>query len=361
MTRDGGMVPNLTVWGSRVGGEGSVQVGRTALITGITGQDGSYLAESLLTKGYEVHGVVRPTSVPTTVRIEQLITAEVRPGRLTLHQGDVQDGRTLAQLIRELEPDEVYNLAAQSHVGASFVSPEQAMLVGGVSVVPMLEAIRDSGREVRFYQAGSSEMFGNAAPPQSELTAFEPRSPYAAAKVYAHSMVRIYREAYGLFAVTGILFNHESPRRGPGFVTRKTTIGVARIAAGQQDMLELGNLDARRDWGHAAEYVEAMHAMLQLDEPEDLAIGTGVTHSVRELVEFAFGLVGLDWRDHVRVSDSHMRPTEVHHLRADASRAAAVLGWKPESTFEDLIREMLEADLAAQGLSLAEARLWGAS
>ena len=330
---------------------------RTALITGITGQDGSYLAESLLSQDYAVHGLVRRTSVPTTARIQHLLTAtDRRSGTLTLHQGDVQDGRTAARLVRELEPDEIYNLAALSHVGASFQAPEQTALVGGVSVVPMLEAVRDSGKEVRFYQAGSSEMFGEAAPPQSELTPFRPRSPYAAAKVYAHSMVRIYREAYGLFAVTGILFNHESPRRGPEFVTRKTTLGVARIVTGQQEVLELGNLEARRDWGHAAEYVQAMQAMLQLDEPQDLVIGTGVTHSVRELVEFAFGLVGLDWRDHVRISDAHKRPSEVHHLQADASRAALALGWKPERTFEELITEMLEVDLRNYGTSLEAAR-----
>lgn len=323
---------------------------KVALVTGITGQDGSYLAELLLEKGYTVHGLIRRSSTFNTARIDHLYVDphEVGP-RLHLHHGDMTDGSALARLIRSVAPDEIYNLAAQSHVAVSFNQPEYTCDVAGMGVIRLLEAIRETGVPCRLYQAGSSEMFGDAPAPQNEQTPFSPRSPYAAAKVLAYQLVRNYREAYGMFAVTGILFNHESPRRGETFVTRKISRAVAAIVAGRQDAVYLGNLDARRDWGHAHDYVRAMWMMLQADSPVDYVCGTGESHTVREFCELAFDHVGLDWRDHVRIDERYFRPTEVDFLKADASRLEADLGWRPTVRFEDLVREMVEADLAAIG------------
>ena len=330
---------------------------RRALITGITGQDGSHLAELLLSKGYEVHGMVRRASSFNTGRIDHLYRdpheADVR---MLLHYGDLTDASQLARLIRTVEPDEIYNLAAQSHVKVSFDQPEYTGDVDGLGVTRMLEAIRETGVETRFYQASSSEMFGSSPPPQNEETPLQPRSPYAVAKLYAHWITRNYREAYGLFAVSGILFNHEGERRGETFVTRKITRGVAQIAGGKQDKLYLGNLDARRDWAHARDCVRAIHLMLQQDTPRDYVIGTGEAHSVREFCEVAFGLVGLDWQEHVEVDPRYYRPTEVEDLCSDPSRARDELGWVPEISFEELVRLMLESDLAAEGLTLDSAR-----
>jgi GDPmannose 4,6-dehydratase len=329
----------------------------TALITGITGQDGSYLAELLLAKGYVVHGLMRRTSSFNTSRIDHIYQDPHEPDvRLRLHHGDLTDGSALARLVRQVRPDEIYNLAAQSHVAVSFHQPEYTGNVDGVGVVRLLEAIREAEVPCRFYQAGTSEMFGDAPPPQHEGTEFRPRSPYAAAKLYAYHMVQNYREAYDMYAVTGILFNHESPRRGETFVTRKVTRAVAAIVAGQQDKLLLGNLDARRDWGHARDYVEAMWLMLQQDEPRDYVCGTGEARSVRDLADLAFAHVGLDWRTFVEVDPSYYRPTEVEHLQADASLAEKELGWRPRTTFAKLVEEMVESDLGDVGLSLDEAR-----
>jgi GDPmannose 4,6-dehydratase len=328
-----------------------------ALITGITGQDGSYLAELLLGKGYEVHGVIRRSSSFNTERIDHIYQDPHETDvRLTLHYGDMTDGSQLARLIRITAPDEIYNLAAQSHVAVSFQQPEYTGDVDGLGTVRLLEAIRESGVQTRLYQAGTSEMFGGAPPPQNEDSPFVPRSPYAAAKVYAYHMVRNYREAYGMHACTGILFNHESPRRGETFVTRKTTRAVARIVAGLEDKLYLGNLDAKRDWGHARDYVEAMWLMAQRDEPADYVIGTGKTHSVREFCERAFAHVGLDWERFVELDPRYLRPTEVEHLEADAGRAMTELGWKPKVTFDELVTEMVDHDLTAVGLTVDEAR-----
>jgi GDPmannose 4,6-dehydratase len=328
-----------------------------ALITGITGQDGSYLAELLLGKGYEVHGIIRRASSFNTARIDHLYEDPHVPApRMRLHYGDLTDGSQLARLIRTVEPDEIYNLAAQSHVAVSFQQPEYTGNANGLGMVRLLEAVRDSGIETRLYQAGTSEMFGDAPPPQSEASRFQPRSPYAAAKLYAYWLVRNYREAYGMFAVTGILFNHESPRRGETFVTRKITRALARIVAGTQDKLYLGNLDARRDWGHAGDYVRAMWLMLQADTPADYVIGTGESHSVRDFLDAAFGFVGLGWEPFVEIDPTYFRPTEVEFLQADASRAMSELGWSPEVAFEDLVGEMVEADLAGVGLSVEKAR-----
>lgn len=333
-----------------------------ALITGITGQDGSYLAELLLAKGYVVHGLIRRASSFNTARIDHFYQDPHEPDvRLHLHHGDLTDGSALARLIRQLRPDEIYNLAAQSHVAVSFHQPEYTGDVDGIGVVRLLEAIREAEVPCRLYQAGTSEMFGDSPPPQSEDTPLRPRSPYAAAKVYAYHMVRNYREAYGMFAVTGILFNHESPRRGETFVTRKVTRAVAAIVAGRQDTLYLGNLDAMRDWGHARDYVEAMWMMLQRDVPEDLVVGTGRSQSVRELCELAFGRVGLDWQRFVEVDPRYYRPTEVEQLRSDPSRAMQVLGWQPRTSFEELVAEMVDADLAEAGMTLDQARALVAS
>lgn len=330
----------------------------TAIVTGITGQDGSYLAELLLEKGYEVHGLIRRASTFNTDRIDHIYQdPHEKDVRLRLHYGDLTDGSQLARLIRTVEPDEIYNLAAQSHVAVSFQQPEYTGDVDGLGVVRILEAIRDAGVETRLYQACTSEMFGDAPPPQREDTPFRPRSPYAAAKVYGYWVTRNYREAYGMFAVNGILFNHEGERRGETFVTRKITRAVARIVAGMDDALYLGNLDARRDWGHARDYVRAMWMMMQADEPVDYVIGTGETHSVREFCDYAFSHVGLDWEDWVRIDPAYYRPTEVEHLHADPTRAMNELGWKPGVSFTELVHGMVEHDLRVQvGLDLDEAR-----
>ena len=317
-----------------------------ALITGITGQDGSYLAELLLAKGYEVHGLVRRTSQDATGRIAHLLPPAAGRPPLLLHDGDLTDAASLAAVVRAARPDEVYNLAAQSHVGLSFAMPEATANVVGLGALRLLDALRQADRPARLYQASSSEMFGDAREsPQNEATPFNPQSPYAAAKLFAHQMTAAYRRGYGLFACNGILFNHESPRRGPSFVTRKVTRGVADIVAGRADRLTLGNLDARRDWGYAPEYVEAMWQMLQQDAPDDYVVATGETHSVRDFVALAFGLVGLDWRDHVRVDPAQFRVNEVPGLRGDAAKARSRLGWQPRTRFPELVRLMLEADL----------------
>ena len=330
---------------------------KTALITGITGQDGSYLAELLLDKGYEVHGIIRRASTFNTARIDHLYEDPHDPApRMRLHYGDLTDGSQIARLIRNIEPDEIYNLGAQSHVAVSFQQPEYTGNANGLGMVRLLEAVRDSEIDTRLYQAGTSEMFGDAPPPQSEVSRFQPRSPYAAAKLYAYWLVRNYREAYGMFAVTGILFNHESPRRGETFVTRKITRALAEIVAGTQDKLYLGNLDASRDWGHARDYVRAMWLMLQADTPGDYVIGTGESHSVRDFLDAAFGFVGLGWEPFVEIDPAYFRPTEVEFLQADPSKAKSELGWSPEVTFKDLVGEMVEADLAGVGLSVERAR-----
>jgi GDPmannose 4,6-dehydratase len=320
---------------------------KIALITGITGQDGSYLAELLLQKGYLVHGLIRRASTFNTHRIDHLYRdpheSEVR---LFLHYGDLSDGSRLVTLIERIRPDEVYHLAAQSHVRVSFDEPEFTGDVTGLGATRLLEAIRESGLPTRFYQASSSEMFGATPPPQSEATPFYPRSPYGAAKLYSYWMARNYREAYGLFAVNGILFNHESPRRGETFATRKITMAAARIAAGEQDYLYMGNLDAARDWGYAKEYVEAMWRMLQVDEPDDYVVATGTSYTVRDFLRFAFEHVGLDWEKHVRFDSRYLRPTEVDSLIGDASRAASRLGWSPAVLTPELARLMVDADVA---------------
>jgi len=324
---------------------------KRALITGITGQDGSYLAELLLSKGYEVHGIIRRASTFNTSRIDHIYQDPNHPGtRLFLYHGDLSSTEWILNLIYTLLPDEVYHLAAQSHVRVSFDIPEYTGDITGLGAMRLLEAVRRSGAKSRFYQASSSEMFGSAPPPQNENTLFAPRSPYAAAKLYAHSMARIYREGYGLFAANGILFNHESPRRGETFVTRKITRGVASILSGRETEVYLGNLEARRDWGYAPEYVEAMWAMLQQDSADDYVVGTGETHSVREFAEAAFRYAGLDWAKHVKVSDRYRRPLEVDVLIADPGKARARLGWQSRIGFQELVAIMVDADLEAAGL-----------
>ncbi len=321
-------------------------LGKKALITGITGQDGSYLTELLLGKGYEVHGLLRRASTFNTSRINHLYVDPHEPGaRLFLHYGDLSDSGQLSHLIYNLQPEEIYHLAAQSHVRVSFDMPEFTGDVTGLGVTRLLEAIRRSGIQTRFYQASSSELFGSSPPPQNEETPMSPRSPYAAAKLYAYWMVKNYREAYGLFAVNGILFNHESPRRGETFVTRKVTRAVARIKLRLQQKLYLGNLEARRDWGYAPDYVEAMWLMLKQGTPEDLVIATGEAHSVREFVEEAFAYADLDWQEHVEIDPRYFRPTEVDSLLGDASKARKVLAWQPRVTFKELVRLMVDADL----------------
>ena len=324
---------------------------KKALITGVTGQDGSYLAELLLEKGYEVHGVIRRASTFNTGRIDHLYRDPHQPGTTFFtHYGDLADPVVLTRLVHDLAPDEIYHLGAQSHVRVSFQIPEYTLDVSGLGTLRMLEAIRDSGVQTRFYQASSSEVFGSTPPPQSEDSAFEPRSPYAIAKATAHWTTVNYREAYGLFAVNGILFNHESPRRGETFVIRKITRAAARIRAGLEEKLFLGNLDARRDWGYAPEYVEAMWRMLQLDEPDDFVIATGESHSVREAVEIAFARAGLDPADHVEIDTRYYRPPEVDDLRGDASTARRELGWEPKVGFRELVELIVDADLEAVGL-----------
>jgi GDPmannose 4,6-dehydratase len=317
-----------------------------ALITGITGQDGSYLAELLLEKGYIVHGLIRRASTFNTHRIDHLYRDPHDPeARLFLHYGDLTDGSRLVTLLESIRPSEVYNLAAQSHVRVSFDEPEFTGLTTGVGTTRLLEAIRMLGLDCRFYQASSSEMFGATPPPQSEDTPFYPRSPYGAAKVYSYWMTRNYREAYGLFAVNGILFNHESPRRGETFVTRKVAIAAARIAEGRQDALWMGNLDAIRDWGYAKEYVEGMWRMLQHSEPSDFVLATGAGYSVRDFVQVCFETVGLDWERYVRLDERYLRPTEVDALIGDASLAERVLGWKAQTHTPELARLMTEAEV----------------
>lgn len=319
---------------------------KRALITGITGQDGSYLAELLLAKGYEVHGLRRRSSSFNTGRIDHLLTdfRHDESARLFLEYADLADATSLVKLLYKLQPDEIYNLGAQSHVAVSFEAPEYTGDVTGLGVTRILEAIRQSGIGAKFYQASSSEMFGSSPPPQSERTRFHPRSPYAAAKLYAHNMTVNYREAYGIKASSGILFNHESPRRGENFVTRKISIAAARISLGLQDTLYLGNLKARRDWGFAPEYVEAIWRIMQQDDPCDLVIATGQSHSVQDFVEAAFEAVNLDWRRHVEVDPIYLRPTEVDVLIGDASLARERLGWEPKTFMPELARIMVEAD-----------------
>ena len=318
---------------------------KTAFITGITGQDGSYLAELLLAKGYAVHGLIRRASTFNTRRIDHLYQDPHDPeARLHLHYGDLTDSSRLTTLLEKMRPDEVYHLASQSHVRVSFDEPAYTGDVTGLGTTRILEAIRAAQVPAKFYQASSSEMFGNTPPPQAENSPLRPRSPYAAAKVYAYWMTRNYREAYGMFAVNGILFNHESPRRGETFVSRKISMAAARIAAGQQQHLYLGNLDARRDWGYAKEYVEAMWLMLQADEPDDFVVATGTAYSVRDFLDFAFGHVGLAWEDYVRLDARYLRPTEVDELVGDPSRARDKLGWQARTTVPELARLMVEAD-----------------
>lgn len=321
---------------------------KRAFITGITGQDGSYLAELLLQKGYEVHGLIRRASTFNTSRIDHLyVDPHDSDARLFLHYGDLSDGARLVTLLSEIAPDEVYNLAAQSHVRVSFDEPEHTTDTTGTGTVRLLEAVRMSKIHARFYQASSSEMFGASPPPQNELTSFYPRSPYGAAKVFSYWITKNYREAYDIFAVNGILFNHESPRRGETFVTRKVTRAVAAIKAGRQDHLYMGNLDAVRDWGYAPEYVEGMWRMLQADEPEDFVLATGHASTVREFVETSFSHAGLEWRDHVVFDERYLRPTEVDALVGDASKAHDKLGWRPTIGAEELARIMVDADITA--------------
>jgi GDPmannose 4,6-dehydratase len=321
---------------------------KTALITGITGQDGSYLAEFLLRKGYQVHGIKRRSSSFNTERVEGVYHDFHEPStRFFLHFADLADSSSLSRLLHDLRPDEIYNLGAQSHVRVSFDIPEYTADITGSGTVRLLEAIRQTGLKTRFYQASSSEIFGSSPPPQNENTVFHPRSPYGCAKAFSHYLTVNYRESYGMFACNGILFNHESPRRGETFVTRKITRAVAHIKFGLQEKLYLGNLDARRDWGYAPDYVEAMWLMLQQDEPDDYVIGTGTAHSVREFVELAFDYAGLDWRRYVEIDPRYHRPAEVNYLLADPSKARRKLGWRHTVGFEELVRLMVDADMAA--------------
>jgi GDPmannose 4,6-dehydratase len=321
---------------------------RRAFVTGITGQDGSYLAELLLAKGYEVHGLIRRASTFNTARIDHLyVDPHDEHARLFLYYGDLTDSSRLVTLLKRIDPHEVYHLGAQSHVRVSFDEPEYTGDVTGLSTVRLLEAIRDAEVNPRFYQASSSEMFGSAPAPQSETTPFEPRSPYAAAKVYAYWVTRNYREAYGMFAVNGILFNHESPRRGETFVTRKISRAAARIAAGMQDVVYLGNLDSVRDWGYAPEYVDAMWRMLQHDTPDDFVVATGVPCTVREFLTYAFEHVGLDWEKHVRFDERYLRPTEVDALVGSPIKARQMLGWSAETSGAPLAQLMVDADRCA--------------
>jgi GDPmannose 4,6-dehydratase len=320
---------------------------KKALITGITGQDGSYLAELLLEKGYEVHGVIRRSSSFNTDRIDHLYQDPHTPDvRLKLHYGDLNDASSLNKLLRAIQADEIYNLGAQSHVRVSFDVPEYTAEITGLGAIRLLEALRESGlSKTRFYQASSSEMFGSSPPPQNEQTPFHPRSPYACAKVYAYWQTVNYREAYGLYAVNGILFNHESPRRGETFVTRKVTRAVGRIKYGLQREVFLGNLEACRDWGYAKDYVEAMWLAMQADKPDDYVVGTGQSHSVRELCDIAFTHAGLDYREHVKTDSRYFRPAEVDHLCGDASKVRRRLGWTPTVTFKELIQLMVDSDM----------------
>lgn len=322
---------------------------KKALITGITGQDGSYLADLLISKGYEVHGLIRRASSFNTGRIDHLYQDPHVPGtQLFLHYGDLSDSSQLTNLIYNIQPDEIYHLGAQSHVMVSFEMPEYTGDVTGLGTIRLLEAIRRSGIKTRTYQASSSEMYGDAPPPQNEDTPFRPRSPYGAAKAYAYWLVKNYREGYELFACNGILFNHESPRRGETFVSRKITRAAARIKLGLQKKLYIGNLEAKRDWGYAPEYVEAMWMMLQQDRPDDYAIATGESHSVREFLDEAFSQLDLDWKQYVEIDSHYFRPTDVDNLVGDASKAKQLLGWEPKVRFKDLIQIMVKADLEVE-------------
>ncbi|MCX6003859.1 MAG: GDP-mannose 4,6-dehydratase [Chloroflexi bacterium] len=319
---------------------------KKALITGVTGQDGSYLAELLLLKGYEVHGLIRKASTFNTGRIDH-----IQETTFFTHYSDMTDSSNLNRILKNVQPDEIYNMAAQSHVKVSFEVPEYCAEVDGVGVLRLLDAIRETELKTRFYQASTSELFGNIKEiPQKETTPFYPRSPYAVAKLYAYWVVKNYREAYGLFASNGILFNHESPRRGGTFVTRKITMGLANILAGKQNQIALGNLDAKRDWGYAPEYVEFMWKMLQYNEPLDLVVGTGETYSVREFVEAVFNYASLDWKKYITTESRLFRPTEVDMLLADPSKAKRTLGWSPKISFHDLVKVMVDADMRAAGL-----------
>ena len=339
-----------------------MEIQRRALITGVTGQDGSYLAEFLLARNYQVHGIVRRASTFNTGRIDHLYKDAHDPeARLFLHYGDLTDGSSLRRILHKVEPDEIYNLGAQSHVKVSFDQAEYTADVVATGTLRLLEAMRDycttTGRKVRLYQAGSSEMFGAAVPPQNEGTVFYPRSPYAASKVAAYWYCVNYREAYSLFVANGLLFNHESPLRGETFVTRKITRAVGKISLGLQKKLYLGNLDARRDWGFAGDYVEAMWRMLQQESPDDFVIATGEAHSVRDFVEAAFGHAGLAWKDFVEIDSRYLRPTEVDYLLGDATKANQQLGWRPKVKFDELVRMMVDADieLARQEATLIRA------
>jgi GDPmannose 4,6-dehydratase len=329
---------------------------KRALITGITGQDGSYLAEMLLSKGYQVHGIIRRASVFNTERLKDIYQDPYEGNRrIFLHYGDLSDASNLNQLIKNIKPDEIYNLGAQSHVKVSFEIPEFTANVTALGTLRLLDAIRENEIKTKFYQAGSSEMFGDVLKtPQSEKTPFNPVSPYGAAKVFAHHLCKIYREGYGMFICNGILFNHESPRRGKTFVTRKITTGIAAILSGKQDKIYLGNLDAKRDWGYAPEYVQAMWLMLQQDKPDDYVIATGETHSIREFLDVAFGLVGIkSWKKYVGIDPKYYRPVEVNVLQGDFSKARKVLGWRPKVKFKELVKIMLEADMREAGIELS--------
>jgi GDPmannose 4,6-dehydratase len=333
---------------------------KVALITGITGQDGSYLAEFLLGKGYEVHGIMRRASVFNTERIEQIFQdPHEQNRRLFLHFGDLADASNINHLLKIIKPDEIYNLGAQSHVRVSFDIPEYTANVDALGTLRLLDAIRENKIPTKFYQAGSSEMFGEVLEtPQNEKTPFNPASPYGAAKVFSHHICKNYRTAYNMFICNGILFNHESPRRGKTFVTRKITTGIASILAGKSEKIYLGNLDAKRDWGFAPEYVEAMWLMLQQDKPDDYVIATGETHSIREFLDEAFGLVGItDWQKHIGIDPKYYRPQEVNLLLGDASKAKKALGWEPRVKFKELVKIMLEADLKEAGVELKDFKL----
>ena len=324
---------------------------KRTLITGITGQDGSYLSEFLLSKGYEVHGIIRRASTFNTSRIDHIYEDPHEPDvRLFLHYGDLSDSEQISNIVYNIKPDEVYHLGAQTHVRVSFDMPEYTGNVTGLGTVRILEAIRRSGNEIKFYQASSSEMFGNASPPQNEETPFRPRSPYAIAKVYSYWITVNYREGYNLFACNGILFNHESPRRGETFVTRKVTRAIAHILAKKQQFLYLGDLEPKRDWGYAPEYVEAMWQIIHTNKPEDFVLGTGETHSIKELIEHAFSYVDLNWEKYVKIDPRYFRPTEAEELIADADKAKKILEWEPKIRFKELIKIMIDADMRQVGL-----------
>lgn len=324
---------------------------KKAVITGITGQDGSYLAEFLLSKNYEVHGIIRRASTFNTGRLDHIYVDPHEPfARLFLHYGDLSDSEQISNVLLNMKPDEVYHLGAQSHVKVSFSMPEYTGNVTGLGTIRILEAIRRSNNQIKFYQASSSEMFGRSPSPQNEETAFSPTSPYAVAKVYAYWITKNYRQSYGIFACNGILFNHESPRRGEIFVTRKITMGIANIVANKQRFLYLGNLEPKRDWGFAPEYVDVMWQILQQDRPDDFVVGTGQKHSVREFVEEAFSYVGLNWEKYVEIDQKYFRPTETEDLEADATKIKKTIGWEPKITFKDLVRIMVDADMRRAGL-----------